>query len=204
MALRLRIFNSNKEFQVNNYPPILLASQSPRRHDLMKMAGFEFRVHSADVEEVGPAHLSVYELTEHIARIKVEAVISESKPEELIVSADTIVLLNNKILGKPKDRNEAREFLQRLSGTTHDVITAVCLHKGDKSLTFSETTVVHFKKLSSATISKYIATDEPYDKAGGYAIQGPIGLRSIEKINGCFFNVMGLPVSRLIDELDKF
>jgi len=170
----------------------------------MEKAGFEFRIKSADVEEVGPAHLSVYELTEYISRLKAEAVISERKPEEVIVSADTIVLLKNKILGKPKDRNEAREFLQRLSGTTHDVITSVCLHKGDKSLTFSETTVVHFKELSEATITQYIGTDEPYDKAGAYAIQGQIGLRSIEKIDGCFFNVMGLPVSRLIDELDKF
>jgi len=170
----------------------------------MRQAGIEFRVKSSDVEEVGPAHLSVYELTEHIARIKAEAVIQDRQPEEVIVSADTIVLLKNKILGKPKDRNQAREFLQRLSGTTHEVITSVCLHKGDKSLTFSETTVVYFKKLSEATINQYIATEEPYDKAGAYAIQGQIGLRSIEKIDGCFFNVMGLPVSRLIDELDKF
>jgi len=189
---------------LNNYPPILLASQSPRRHDLLKLAGIEFRVKAANVEEVGPAHLSVHELTEHIARIKAEAVIGHRKPEEIIVSADTIVLLRNEILGKPKDRNQARDYLQRLSGTTHDVITSVCLHRGSKSLTFSETTIVYFKELSESTISQYIATDEPYDKAGAYAIQGPIGLRSIEKIDGCFFNVMGLPVSRLIEELDKF
>ncbi|HXH20216.1 MAG TPA: Maf family protein [Chitinophagales bacterium] len=183
---------------------ILLASQSPRRNELLRMAGFNFRAVTADVDETYSGDIPPEEFPEHLAQKKADAVKSQAQSDEVILAADTIVLKDGIIYGKPADRNDAIQILKELSGVRHEVITGVCLMSPGKQVAFSVVTSVYFKPLSEEQIVYYVDRFKPFDKAGAYAIQEWIGLIGISKIEGCYFNVMGLPVSRVAEELERF
>jgi len=172
--------------------PIVLASASPRRQELLKNAGIDFVVHPASIEEVGRAHETPVAFAERMAREKARAV-QQSFPCRCILAADTVVVVDDQVLGKPRDSEDAARMLRVLSGREHRVITGVCLLGAGFEDVLSETTAVHFSPLTDAEIRDYIATGEPMDKAGAYAIQG-IASRWISGIEGDYFNVVGLPV----------
>ncbi|MCD6012824.1 MAG: maf protein [Flavipsychrobacter sp.] len=172
---------------------IILASQSPRRKQLLEMAEIEFEVLVADVDETNPPGMSGEQVPEHLAKKKADAV-SHLVNDAIVIAADTIVLLDHHILGKPRDEANAKEILRQLSGRMHKVVTGVCIRKGGKEKAFSVTTEVYFRKLTDEQITHYIIHYKPYDKAGAYAIQEWIGVLGIEKINGDYYNVMGLPI----------
>lgn len=182
---------------------ILLASQSPRRRELLKLAGFDFRSVIADIEETFKGEMTPEEFPEHLALEKMKAVKHLAGNEEVILAADTIVLQEGVIYGKPIGRNDAIRILKSLSGKRHEVISGVCIALRDKQKTFSVITKVYFNVLTDQQIIYYVDNFKPFDKAGAYAIQEWIGLIGISKIEGCYFNVMGLPMSRVWDELRK-
>ena len=184
---------------------VILASGSPRRKQLLGEMGISFRVMTFAVEEDYPPHLSPREIAEYLSRRKAGAFPGEHlKEHKLIITADTIVTMDDEVLGKPEDREDAIRILKRLSGRPHEVITAVTLKTCEREHTFSVSTDVYFKELSDVEIAYYIDYFKPYDKAGAYGIQEWIGHAAIEKIEGSYFNVMGLPTHRLYEELDKF
>lgn len=180
--------------------PLILASKSPRRQQLLRDAGFTFEVISADVDETYPPGTPATSVPSILAERKAAA-FWDLSVGQLILTADTIVVLQGKILEKPTDRSEALEMLNRLSGAEHSVYTGVCLLADRRMLNFFEITHVQFRPLSQTEIEYYVDHYEPYDKAGGYGIQDWIGLRATERIQGDYYNVMGLPVCRLIREL---
>ena len=184
---------------------IVLASSSPRRQQLLAEMGYEFTVRRAEVDERFPEHLPGAEVALFLCKKKALAFAeNELHPDEIIITADTIVCLNDTILNKPTKREEAIAMLQMLSGKKHDVITGICLRSAGKIKAFTDCTEVYFKELSAETIAHYVDHYKPYDKAGGYGIQEWIGLVGIEKIVGSYFNVMGLPTARLREELEEF
>lgn len=180
---------------------IILASASPRRQELLKYAVSDFEVRPADIDESVPGNIPPGEAAEYIAVRKARAVM-ENDPYDDIIAADTVVLLGDEIMGKPRDINHAREMLTRLSGKTHRVITGVCICSRGRSVSFSETTEVTFYDLSEREIEDYITTLDPMDKAGAYGIQSE-GCLLVKGIKGDFFNVVGLPVARLKRVLEK-
>ena len=184
-------------------PRLILASKSPRRNELLEQAGLTFSVIPSDFDEstVALSDPDSYVIT--LAESKAVD-ISQKHPAGWVIGADTIVLIDRKILGKPGSKEKARDMLQRLSGKTHQVLTGYCICCKKKNRFFSETikTDVRFKKLSDAEIEWYIQTGEPFDKAGAYAIQG-IGTFLVKSINGSYTNVVGLPVCEVIDFLIK-
>jgi septum formation protein len=182
--------------------PIVLASQSPRRKQLLEWAEVPFEVIVQSTDESFPAELPVEEVPVYIARQKALAVRALSK-ESIIIAADTIVVLGNEIIGKPADRDHAIKILSQLSAQKHQVITGVVISDGEKEIAFSDVTDVWFHELSAAQIAFYVDKYKPYDKAGAYAIQEWIGVTGIKSIRGDFYNVMGLPVSRVVQELKK-
>ena len=179
---------------------IVLASQSPRRKMLLEWAEIDFEIRVKETDESFPGNMSVEDVPVYIARNKAVAV---KTPDEIIIAADTVVVLNNEIIGKPRDNIDAFNILSKLSGQTHRVITGVVIMKGDKEISFSDITEVQFYDLSAEQINFYIDKYKPYDKAGAYAIQEWIGVTGIKKINGDFYNVMGLPVSRVVKTLQQ-
>ena len=183
---------------------IVLASSSPRRKDLLERAGMAFRIKVIPVKEDFPPNIPVEEVPEYLAEKKAAAVREFCNDNELIIAADTIVLLGNEVIGKPTDDDHARQILRALSGKAHRVITGVCLMRGRCIQTFTEQTQVFFYTLSDDQINYYVTRYQPMDKAGAYAIQEWIGLTGIEKIEGDYFNVVGLPVGRLIQEIAMF
>jgi septum formation protein len=190
-----------------NMNGFILASQSPRRKQLLAWADIEFEVIVSEAAEDFPAAMDVQEVPVHIAQKKAIAVQEKIKQEfpthqgKWIIAADTIVVLENEIIGKPVDRADAIDILQKLSGKTHRVITGVYLINDTESRHFSETTLVHFHPLTLAQIEYYVDQYQPYDKAGAYGIQDWIGVVGIQGIEGDFYNVMGLPVSKLLGYL---
>lgn len=180
---------------------IILASSSPRRRELLKLITEDFKSISTDVDETLPENTDPLKASEYLSLIKAKAV--EYSSENIVIGCDTTVIIDNKILGKPNNINQCREYLEMLSGRSHKVITACSIVCGDNIRTFSEVTEVTFRTLSNEDIEWYISTGEPFDKAGGYGIQGK-GSLLIERINGDYFNVVGLPVSRLNQELKMF
>lgn len=183
---------------------IILASGSPRRKQLLEWAEISFEVMVADTDESYPENLCAAEIARHIAMNKALAVQEKLLPNYdayTIIAADTIVVLENKIIGKPLDREDAIKILSVLSGKTHEVITGVCLLSSSKKKEFAEKTKVAFHELTLAQIEYYIDKYKPYDKAGAYAIQEWIGVVGVKSIEGDFYNVMGLPVSRVVGEL---
>lgn len=181
---------------------IILASQSPRRKQLMEMAELEFEVLIADVDETNPPGMPGEEVPEFLAKKKADAV-AHLVQDAIVIAADTVVLLDHHILGKPRDEANAIEILQQLNGRMHKVVTGVCIRKGGKEVSFSVTTGVYFRQLSHEQIAHYVSHYKPYDKAGAYAIQEWIGVTGIEKINGDYYNVMGLPIGDVIVALHK-
>jgi len=182
---------------------IVLASQSPRRKQLLEWAEIDFEVMAANTDESYPPGLSPAEVSIHVATEKAR-VIKQKVNDQLILAADTIVVLNNEVINKPVDREDAIHILSRLSGNSHQVITGVVLLKQEKINAFADTTEVEFHSLSQSQIEFYVDKYQPYDKAGAYAIQEWIGVVGIKCITGDFYNVMGLPVSRVIKALEDF
>lgn len=187
---------------------IILASGSPRRKQLLELAEIPFEVMVSETDETYPGNLSLSEIAIHIAENKALAVQSSlhsqhNNDDQKILSADTIVVLENKIIGKPKDREDAIQILSDLSGKKHKVITGVCILSRKEKKSFAEETEVEFHALSLSQIVHYVDHYKPYDKAGAYAIQEWIGAIGIKSIKGDFYNVMGLPVGRVANELWK-
>ena len=184
---------------------IILASQSPRRQQMLTEAGLIYEVITHDTDESFPLNLPVSDIAQYIAHQKALAVQHHlNRSNDIIISADTIVALGTTLFGKPTSFEEATMFLSSLSGKEHQVITGVCLLSKNKIRIFHSITTVEFYELTEEQISHYIQTYQPYDKAGGYAIQEWIGLVGMKKITGCYFNVVGLPVSTLLRELTLF
>ena len=183
---------------------IILASQSPRRKQLLEWADIKFSIVVANTEENFPSNIAIADVPIFIAKDKAKAVQQKiSETDKIIIAADTIVTIENRILSKPIDREEAISFLLQLSNKAHQVITGVVILNEGKEISFSETTEVEFHELTQEQIEFYVDEYKPYDKAGGYAIQEWIGVVGIKKIIGDFYNVMGLPISRVVQELDK-
>ena len=182
---------------------IILASQSPRRKQLLEWAEVDFDVIVANTDESFPQEMPPNEVAIYVAEEKAIAVQQKAK-DKLIIAADTIVVLKNEIINKPVDREDAIRILNKLSGSHHQVITGVVLLRNDQKVAFSDTTDVEFHSLSQEQIEFYVDKYKPYDKAGAYAIQEWIGVVGIKCINGDFYNVMGLPVSRVVQALQVF
>ncbi|HUC83509.1 MAG TPA: Maf family protein [Flavisolibacter sp.] len=180
----------------------VLASQSPRRKQLLEWAEVNFEIIVEPTEETYPSGLSPEEVAVHIARQKAEAV--RSKTGKTIIAADTIVVLGTEIIGKPKDRDDAVAILQKLSGQHHKVITGVVINSDGIERAFADVTDVEFHPLTTEQLQFYVDKYKPYDKAGAYAIQEWIGVVGIKRISGDFYNVMGLPVSRVVQALKEF
>ena len=183
---------------------IVLASQSPRRKQLLEWAEVEFEVIVKETDESYPSGLAVDEVAIHIANNKAFAVKNILTEGRTILAADTIVVLDSEIIGKPKDRNDAIQILSKLSDHKHRVITGVVIIQNEKKIAFADATEVWFHELSQAQIEFYVDKYKPYDKAGAYAIQEWIGVIGIQRINGDFYNVMGLPVSLVVKALHDF
>ena len=181
---------------------LILASASPRRAQILRDAGISFAVLSSAVDETPYPGETPQQMVLRLAHAKAELVAARAVGPAILIAADTVVVLDGQILGKPRSTEDARRMLQLFSGRTHSVVTGVSVLRLPEMerRQFVETTLVSFALLSSDEISRYLATDEPYDKAGAYAIQGYAG-RFIPRIEGCYFNVVGLPLSRLIATL---
>ena len=180
---------------------IILASGSPRRKQLLEWAEILFDVLVSNTDETYPAQMSFEETAVYIARNKALAVQHLNTEKLAVLAADTIVVCNEKIIGKPKDREDAINILKELSGNTHRVITGVAILKNEEEQSFADITTVVFHELTQAQIEFYVDKYQPYDKAGAYAIQEWIGVVGIKKVEGDFYNVMGLPVSRVVQVL---
>ncbi len=183
---------------------IILASRSPRRQKLLRQLGIKFDVIIKDYTESYPQNLSGEEIAVYLSREKAKLFKNEISDNEIVITADTIVWCKNKVLGKPAGAEEARQMIRDLSNDTHEVITGVTLLSSSKEKTFSVSTKVTFDRLSDEEINYYVEEFKPYDKAGAYGIQEWIGLAACSKIEGSYFNVVGLPVQRLYKELREF
>lgn len=183
---------------------LILASKSPRRQQLLADLGLRFEVITKDTDESFPDNMKVDEVAAFLAEKKAAAFADSIKANQLIITADTIVAQGDLVLNKPDDANHAREMLQILSGKKHEVITGVCLLSKSKKVVFSTKTDVWFKNLSEEEIDYYIEHYKPFDKAGAYGIQEWIGYIGIYRIDGSYFNVMGLPVQQLYTQLSIF
>ena len=183
---------------------LILASASPRRAQILRDAGLVFSIISSAVDETPIPGEAPGDLVRRLANAKADLVAARSVGPAIVVAADTVVVLEGQILGKPRSTDDARHMLERLSGRTHSVVTGVSLIRlpDVEQRAFVETTLVHFDRLSANEITRYLATDEPLDKAGAYAIQGRAG-RYIPRIEGCYYNVVGLPLARLLSELHE-
>lgn len=181
---------------------ILLGSGSPRRKELLSMMDIDFEaIRLNDVEEIYPASLPATEVAGYLSRLKAQSYLDKIAPDAVLITADTVVIADNEIMGKPTDKADAIAMLKRLSGAEHKVITGVSLTTTEGIVTFDECTIVEFDNISDADIECYVEKYQPFDKAGSYGIQEWIGLIAIKKIDGCFYNVMGLPTSALYRHL---
>lgn len=183
---------------------IVLGSKSPRRQELLAGIGIEFTIRTKDTDESYPADLNPLDVPIYIAKNKANALIEDLTEDEIIICADTVVIVDNLILGKPNDEKEAIEMLQRLSGKTHSVTTGVVIASNIKTNAFSSTTEVTFKDLSTEEIEHYVSNYKPFDKAGSYGIQEWIGFIGVTSIKGSYFNVVGLPIHEVYKELTNF
>ena len=190
--------------KITNYK-VLLASNSPRRKELLQGIDIDFEIKVLpDIDESYPASLPVEEVAEFIAEKKASSYINNLKEDELLITADTVVILDGAIFGKPNNKEEANAMLTALSGKAHRVISGVCLATLEKQISFSVTSEVLFSELSSEEIEYYIDRYSPFDKAGSYGIQEWIGYIGVEHLSGSYFNIMGLPIQRLYRELKNF
>jgi septum formation protein len=183
---------------------LILASNSPRRRQLLSDLGLTYEVRLKDVDESYPAHLQRAAVAEYLAAHKASAYRADLQPDEVLLTADTIVCLDEQVLNKPTDEADAVRMLTLLQGRAHDVYTGVCLLRGQgQPVVFSDQTRVHFRPLSEAEIRYYVQHYRPLDKAGAYGAQDWIGLVAVTRLEGSYFNVMGLPVHRVWEELSK-
>lgn len=178
---------------------IILASASPRRRELLEMAGIPFVIQAADVDESLPQGILPEEAVQLLAQKKARAV---DTPNRVVLAADTVVALDGVIFGKPQNEEDARQMLRALSGKTHQVHTGVCLHKDGKEIVFCETAKVEFYPLTEEEINRYVSSKEPLDKAGAYGIQGK-GALLVRRIDGDYYTIVGLPIARVVRELQK-
>lgn len=183
---------------------ILLASKSPRRQELIKGLELPYEVKIYEVDETFPEDLKAAQIPLYLAKKKSTGYPEKIAENELLITADTIVWVNNHVLNKPANEQEAYSMLREICGTTHLVFTGVCLRNNEKQFSFYDCSEVSIKPLSDDEIWHYIKHYKPFDKAGSYGIQDWFGYVAVEKINGCFYNVMGLPVSKLYDALKQF
>ncbi len=183
---------------------IILGSNSPRRHELLTSLGFKFLNKPINADESFPVDLLAEEIPLYLAEKKADAYEDELKDNEILITADTIVWCEGKVFNKPANFVEGKLMLETLSGKMHEVYTGVCLKSGNKQTTFYDVSKVYFKKLKPEEIEYYLINFSPYDKAGGYGVQDWLGYVGIDKIEGSFYNVMGLPVKELFEELVKF
>jgi len=183
---------------------IILGSNSPRRQELLKSLGFTFLNKPINADESFPIDLLAEEIALYLAEKKADAYAEDLKETEILITADTIVWCEGKVFNKPANFIEGKKMLETLSGKMHEVFTAVCLKSGNKQTTFYDVSKVYFKKLKPEEIEYYLINFTPYDKAGGYGVQDWLGYIAIDNIEGSFYNVMGLPVKELYEELIKF
>jgi septum formation protein len=200
---------NNIEKVIKEFPyRLILGSASPRRQELLKSLGFDFMIKPLNVNEDFPEELKAQEIPLYLAEKKANAyksIFEESvKETEILITADTIVWCDDQALNKPANFIEGKKMLESLSGKMHEVFTGVCLKSGNKQTIFYDSSKVYFKKLKTEEIEYYLTNYSPYDKAGGYGVQDWIGYIGIDKIEGSFYNVMGLPVKQLYEELLKF
>ncbi len=180
---------------------LILASNSPRRKQILTDAGFEFVVKVKPTNEDFSETMPVNEVAAYLANKKAEAFLDEIQENQIILTADTVVVINGQILNKPQNHNEAKSMLKLLSGQVHEVITGVCLLQKASKIAFSDIAKVYFNELSDQEIDHYIQVYKPFDKAGSYGVQDFIGMVGIPKIEGSYFTVMGLPIHRIYEEL---
>ena len=183
---------------------LILASNSPRRKEILSGLRLPFTIQLKEVAEDFEPHLQREQIAEHLAQHKASAYKDDLQADEVVLTADTIVWLQNSVLNKPKDLAEAKEMLQRLSGNMHEVITGVCLQSMEKQEVFHDVSKVYFRELSETEIDFYLEHFRPLDKAGAYGVQEFIGMIGIERIEGSYFNVMGLPVHLVYERLKGF
>lgn len=193
---RFYYFSENIKRMYTQTLPIILASKSPRRQELLKSMDLDFKVVLKEVDESYPAELSPAEIAVYIAEKKARAFMEEEH-QGIVITADTIVAYDNEIMGKPEDARHAEEMLLKLSGTKHEVFTGVSLTYADQILSFYDVTDVYFRTLTEEQVRYYVENYKPFDKAGAYGIQDWIGMVAVEKIVGSYTNVMGLPTERL-------
>ena len=184
---------------------LILASNSPRRQELLKGLDWPFKLRvKAGIDETYPDDLPAEEVPLYLSKLKAKAYCAELQPKELLITADTIVVVGNRILGKPRNAADAKTMLALLSGRTHQVVTGVSLTTQHKQVAFKVVTDVTFKALSQTEINYYVDTYKPLDKAGAYGVQEWIGYIGVTALNGSYYNVMGLPVQRVYEELQRF
>ncbi len=188
---------------ISNYN-IILASKSSRRQEMLKELGLEFCIRVKDIDEIYPKDLSIKDIPTYLAELKATAFSKEIKSNDIIITADTIVVLGDEVLGKPKNRRDAENMLKKLSGRSHKVISGVCIYSKEKTILFNSETDVLFKKLKQNEIDYYLDKYKPFDKAGAYGIQEWIGFIGVESIKGSYFNVVGLPIQQLYKKLSEF
>jgi septum formation protein len=183
---------------------IILGSKSPRRQELVKHLGYPVEIRVQDVDEIYPEDLELTEIPVYLAKLKAEPLRRDLQAGEVLLTSDTIVLLNNEVLGKPRDEDDAVQMLLKLSGQTHEVISGVALTAREKQLAFSHTTLVTFRTLTETEIRNYVRECRPLDKAGAYGIQEWIGYVGVTRISGSYLNVVGLPLADVVDALANF
>jgi septum formation protein len=190
---------------LSNFPyTIILGSASPRRQELLRSLGFNFQCKPINADENFPAELKGPQIPIFLSEFKANAYSAALLKNELLITSDTIVWCEGKVYNKPPDFDEGKKMLSELSGKMHEVFTAVTLKSSKKQVTFCDVSKVFFKKLSNEEIEYYLTNYKPYDKAGGYGVQDWIGYIAIDRIEGSFYNVMGLPVQKLYEELIRF
>jgi len=181
---------------------ILLASQSPRRKELLSSLGFDFEVVKIDCEEILPEHIEIGEAAAYLSELKADA-FRKLEADEVLITADTVVAIENQILGKPRDEEDAKNMLQQLSGKTHQVFTGISIKTLDKTITETDVADVEFDEISDEEIDFYIKNYKPFDKAGSYGIQEWLGMAKIKKMTGSFYTIMGLPTHLVYKILNK-
>lgn len=184
--------------------PILLASKSPRREQLLREAGFNFRIEVNEVAEIYPSDMNPSDIPTYLAELKAAGNMVNLRPDEVLLCSDTIVVQEDIVYEKPKDKAHAIQMIGALAGRHHTVITGVCLQSTEKKVVFAEQSIVHMYPISSAEIEYYVDTYQPYDKAGAYAIQEWIGHCKISKIEGTYNTIMGLPVHQIYQQLKNW
>ena len=181
---------------------LILSSKSPRRRYILTEAGFTFDIRTREVEEIYPDDMDVWQVASYLAELKASAH-TDLAENEVLLTSDTVVILEDKLLGKPVDEADAVRMLQSMSGKHHTVVTAVCLKTATGSTVFDDRADVYFRPLTDEFIKEYVATGEPMDKAGSYGVQDRFGMLGIERINGSYFTIMGLPVHKVYEHLNK-